>query len=250
MPPMGQGLETLKTLNSITRTGLTIVIVGGIAGGGWWGYRTIDSGKRNARDQAAALEQAHRDLEDRTLALAARDRLVAEQTRELDRLGTDLQESKLRVDQLSTAMQLLKVDQRLARLTVIDQGPDPETGRLSTTVEWVELNEAGRPLDEPRVFTISGDVVYVDNWVVKFDEAYIEAADELRSTTLVLFRRIFGEHQQPTDGYVLDRVGPLGRPVIAGKILDHKHGNTQSVGRRSRGFLHVLFRHVFGGTTH
>ena len=104
-------------------------------------------------------------------------------------------------------MTLLKVDERLARLTVIDQGPDPRSGKLISTVEFVELDKRGRPIEESRVFDITGDIVYVDNWVVKFDEHFIEEADELRSTTLVLFRRIFGEHQQPTDGFVLDRVG-------------------------------------------
>ncbi|MHC4428248.1 MAG: hypothetical protein ACYS0D_06550 [Planctomycetota bacterium] len=214
---MGKALETVKTLNSVTRTILTIVILGALAGGGWWGYHTIETGQR----EAEALRQARDELEAQTRALAEKDRLMAAQRQELalkdeqiqtqaveiERLGTDLEESKERVDQLTTAMHLLKVDQRLARLTVIDQGHDPDTGGQVTTVEWVELDEGGRPMDAPRTFAIAGDVVYVDNWVVKFDEQYVEQADELRSTTLVLFRRIFGERQQPTDGYVLDRVG-------------------------------------------
>ena len=57
--------------------------------------------------------------------------------------------------------------------------------------------------------------MYVDAWVVKFDDKYIEQAAIDRSTSLVLFRRIFGEQQQPAEGFVLDESGM--RPTIYGR---------------------------------
>ena len=68
-----------------------------------------------------------------------------------------------------------------------------------------ELNDEGRPVDGPRQFEIVGDVIYLDNWIVKFDDKYVEEAEIDRSTSLVLFRRLFGEHQEPKDGFPLDR---------------------------------------------
>ena len=58
-----------------------------------------------------------------------------------------------------------------------------------------------------RQFRINGDVVYIDNWVVKFDDKYVERAEIDRSTSLVLFRRIFGENQTPNEGFAIDAVG-------------------------------------------
>ena len=66
-------------------------------------------------------------------------------------------------------------------------------------------------MTEPRTLTVKGDLVYVDYWVVKFSDESVEAGDPLRGTSICLFRRIFGEHQNPVDGYVLDAVGS--RPV-------------------------------------
>jgi hypothetical protein len=54
---------------------------------------------------------------------------------------------------------------------------------------------------------LGGDKIYVDYWVVKFEDQYVEQADLDRSTSICLFRKIYGEFQNPADGYVLDAVG-------------------------------------------
>ncbi len=90
---------------------------------------------------------------------------------------------------------------------MLEQDTDPETKQLYTVGQFVEVNDKGERLGEPRQFRINGDVVYVDNWVVKFDDKYVEQAEIDRATSLVLFRRIFGEAQTPNDGIPLDAVG-------------------------------------------
>jgi len=52
--------------------------------------------------------------------------------------------------------------------------------------------------------------------VVKFDDKYIEQADIHRSTSLVLFRRIFGNQQKPDDGFALDAEGSNPRAYSSG----------------------------------
>jgi hypothetical protein len=110
---------------------------------------------------------------------------------------------------LDMAMRLLKVDKRVARIDVLSQQGSVQNGDLVTHFTFVELDKDKEdlPLDEPRLFSVRGDVIYIDALVVKFDDQYVEAADPLRSTSLCLFRRVFGENQKPADGFVLDPVG-------------------------------------------
>jgi hypothetical protein len=49
--------------------------------------------------------------------------------------------------------------------------------------------------------------VYVDYWVVKFEDKYVEQADMERGMSICLFHRIFGEFQNPNDGFYLDEPG-------------------------------------------
>ena len=82
-----------------------------------------------------------------------------------------------------------------------------KAGDLATTFTFEEIGADNRPLDRPRTFTVRGDVVYVDAWVVKYEDRFVESGDPLRSMSVCLFRRIFGESQQPRDGFVLNAVG-------------------------------------------
>jgi hypothetical protein len=180
---MGQTIESVKILNSVVRTGLVVVGLGGLGWAGWTGYSIYYEQELLTRKQAEQLKEAEKSIVQLT-------ETVESQTREIERLDT--------------AMRLLKIDHRVARLDVVDQRTDG-AGKLMTVVEFVELNDEGRPVDGPRQFEIEGDVIYLDNWIVKFDDKYVETADIDRSTSLVLFRRLFGEHQEPKDGFPLDR---------------------------------------------
>jgi hypothetical protein len=50
-------------------------------------------------------------------------------------------------------------------------------------------------------------MVYIDNLVVKFEDEYVESAALERSASLVLFRRLFGEYQEPSQGFPLETEG-------------------------------------------
>jgi len=98
---------------------------------------------------------------------------------------------------------------------------DEATGETSSLIEFVELNDEGHPIDTPRQFRIRGDTVYIDGWVVKFEDKYVEQADLERGTSLLLFKRIFGSGQKPDDGYPLDEVGSAPRAYArGGKMSD------------------------------
>jgi hypothetical protein len=205
---MSRFLENVAIVNSAVRTLLAVTAVGGLGAAGWYGYATY-----NEKD--LAIEKTAQQLADARMDIERKTALIQEKDRTIGTLEEDVARKKKEIERLETAMRLLKVDHRLARLTVLDQGPDPETGDVVSLVEFQELNDEGMPVDSPKQFRVPGDQVYVDAWVVKFEDKYIEQADIDRGTSLVLFRRIFGERQKPLDGFPLDAAGV--RPAVYGQ---------------------------------
>jgi hypothetical protein len=178
----------------VVRLILGVVILVAAAGGIFFVYREITTGT------ARALLDENRQLRD------DRDRIAKE-------LDTAQQEN----ERLSTALRLLKVDHRLAQIDVLSQEGSAQAGDLATHFTFVELDGQGQPLGRPRQFRVAGDVVYVESWVVKFGDEYVEMGDPLRSTSLCLFRRVFGEAQRPMDGFDLDSDGSLPAAYRNGK---------------------------------
>lgn len=214
---MSKTMESLATVNSFIRTLLALAVFGGLAAASWFGYATyrarqvqteenlqqLVSTQQELRDTQATLNRVKSELDETAVALRQSQVQIGE-------LREDVQRKAQQIEKLETSLRLLKVTHRIARLTVIDQGPDTDTGEVHTTVEFQEVNDSGQTLGEAKRFRIKGDVIYLDHWVVKFDEKYVEQSDIDRSTSLVLFRRLFGEFQEPQDGYALDEQG--GRP--------------------------------------
>jgi outer membrane murein-binding lipoprotein Lpp len=203
---MPSTMENLATLNSFLRTILTTVVLGVITVAGWFGYTTYNAKEIEARRQSKELAEAQEKLDQASRELSAAQSQLAETTEQLNVANQQIDQLNKDIENLNARLTLLKVDHRLARLTVVDQGTD-EKGEPYTVVKFVELNDEGQPIGKERQYRIRGDVVYIDNWIVKFDDKYVEQADIDRSTSLVLFRRIFGEMQQPIDGFPLDEAG-------------------------------------------
>jgi hypothetical protein len=204
--------ETVGTINTTLRTLLMLVLVGGASVVGYKGYEIYNEPVQQLADKQAELDQAKKDF---TKELEA-------QKKEIDELSVHLAERTAQVEKLELSIRLLQVRHRLARMTVLDQRPrenttptDTPTGAgegnsskdLLTKIEFVEVNEKGDPIGEAKEFEIIGDMVYVDYLRVTFDDKYIQESDLDRSTAIALFHRIFGEHQEPVEGFQLDTVG-------------------------------------------
>lgn len=206
---MARTMENLSTVNSFLRTLMGLVVMGAVALGGWFGYSTYFKGEFDAQQKQRDLDATRDQL--RTVQFEL-DQSVAE----IGALREDVKAKAELIQRLDTSLRLLKVDHRVARLTVVDQIGSAEDNNLISVIEFVELDDRGKPVDEPRLFRIKGDVVYLDNWVVKFDDKFVEQADIDRSTSLVLFRRIFGEQQQPQEGFLLDAAAGAPRVYTRG----------------------------------
>jgi hypothetical protein len=212
---MGRVNDTISNVNSAMRNLLLLVLIGGAGYGGYKAYDMYWKPQQELADKQAELEKTLGSLKQ------ANDDLVARQ-KEIANLSVQLKEKIAEVDRLEVAMKLLKVRHRLARMTVLDQHEipslipaTPTTGtevaasrpNVTTKIEFVDINDQGQPISEPKKFDIVGDMIYVDYLTVNFEDKYIEKSDLDRSTSIALFQRIFGEHQAPAKGFQLDTVG-------------------------------------------
>ena len=200
-------VESVSVINSALRTLLAMTVVGGLGAGGWYGYTVFNAGEIEARKRAEELAQARDELERAQLELDEKQVLLEQKDVAIGKLETTVIEQEEQIAHLDTALRLLKIDHRVARIRVLDQQTGFESGELVSVVEFQELDDRGEPVDGARQFRVAGDVVYVDSWIVKFDDKYVEQADIHRSTSLVLFRRIFGAAQEPRNGFSLDTEG-------------------------------------------
>ncbi len=195
---MGSVMETVKTINAAVRTTLLTFLVGIVGAGGYFGYSEYTKRERLLKDQEVKLQIA---------------------TEQMEQLTSELSEKDLQIEKLETSMFLLKIDQRLAQLRVVGIQRDDAGKAIKSKLEFVELSPQGDPLAPPRSFELPGDVIYIDNWIVKFDDAYVEKGDVERGTSLCLFRRIFSEDSLPSEGFALDEVGMRPQAYARGSQL-------------------------------
>ncbi len=204
---MSKPVETLNAVSTFLGTSLAIVIVGLLTLGGWYGYRTLNNDRIEREQREQEIENHKAKIAALSKDLTARDEQIGELNGEIDVLNEDIAEKEEEIRRLDTAIRLLKVDRRVARVEVLSQTGSAGEGDLATEFSFVEIDGNGKPLEEPRVFSVKGDLIYLDAWVVKFSDELVEVGDPLRAASVCLFRRVFGEAQQPKDGFVLDKDG-------------------------------------------
>lgn len=209
---MGPIVEGVKTVNSVVRTLLLAASAGVLGWGGFIAYSEFTKRERLVHQQELAIAQAHEQL------VNLQDELGGK-VAEIGRLNQQMQEQQVEIDRLETSLHLLKTDQRLARLNVISVERAEDGRVLKSNLQFVELSPNGEPLSQPKTFELPGDVIYIDNWIIKFDDSYIEKGDIERGTSLCLFRRIFSEQQMPTEGISLDEIGMRPQAYARGGAL-------------------------------
>ena len=190
----------MSSIGLMFRTLPTILLLGVMGTGGWVGYRWYHKHELALRERDREIEQQAGLITD------LREEVISKEA--------EIQEKNEQIERLDLALSLLKVDRRMAQIYVADQTGSVEGGDLSTKVRFVEVDESGEPIGEAKTFSIDGDVVYVDAWVVKFHDELVEQGDPLRSASICLFRRMFGEQQAPNDGVALD--APRHKPAVYG----------------------------------
>jgi cell division protein FtsB len=179
---MADLITHVKTINSTLRTLLLVGVTGAMGYGGWVGYDNYVRPAAEAKQAKAELEELKAQFEKQRTEMA------------------ELTQAKQR---LETAMKLLKVNQRIARIEVMEKGVNEEK-QPYMEVRFSEVDRNGEVIGSPRDFTILGEKIYVDGWIVTFEDNYVEHADELRAASLFVFKSIFGELERPADAKRLD----------------------------------------------
>lgn len=191
---MGSLNETVRTANSALRTLIFGVLVAGAGFAGWQGYSLYNQPQKKLAATKAELVNVRKTL--------------GERNEQIDTLTIDLQAKTKQLERAQTSLRLIKLSHRIAQIYVVDQQPIEGTNRVMTTVEFFEVNDEGAPINNRRQkFEIEGDRIYVECLIAKFEDKYIEEADLDRATAISMFQRIFGEYQQPNDGFPLDPMG-------------------------------------------
>ena len=122
-------------------------------------------------------------------------------------LGVAFLKTGLTIQALLTENKVLK--QAIENLTVEDQigyakvvRQTDETGKLFTTLKFVETAR-NDPLDIvfESEFILEGDVVHFDALIVKFTDEFVRDG---KGRSLYLWRRVYGEHMAPNDGFPIE----------------------------------------------
>jgi len=167
-------MENVQTVNSTVRTALMICVAGCLGFGGWMGYSEYIlpgiEGKK-AKEELVALQAKYEQQE------------------------LDLKEASIINDRLKVSMSLLKIDRRVAQLTVNKKGVD-ENGQKFLEVTFSEVDGEGRIIGSSREYTLKGHTFFIDCWVAQFEDQYVEQADALRRASIFTFKRIYGDEMK------------------------------------------------------
>ncbi|MCS7238839.1 MAG: hypothetical protein NZ899_11305 [Thermoguttaceae bacterium] len=191
----------LQGLANLVGSLLTLLVVALLGYGAWTLYQRYAEGPL-LREQVNKLAQQ-----------------LEEKTRELEDLRQENLKLTRELEKLRLANRLLKVDNRVAIIDVLGQKGSAEEDTLETTFAFQEVDSDGRPISPRYQWSIKGDILYVDAWVAKFQDEFVELGDAVRGGSIYLFRRLFGEHQEPAQGFKLDPEGDLPTVYRSGKEI-------------------------------
>ena len=194
---MSKMMENVKTLNSVTRTAVFVVILGAVGYGSWFCYDSFLRPGLEAKTAKADLDALRVQFDEQREKYTKLESDYKEQ-------GIALKETLKINQQLETSMKLLKVDKRMAKVDVLEKSKN-EKGQTTLKVRFTEMDKNGKPVGASREFDLKGERFYVDCWIVNFDDHYIENADALRACSLCVFKSIYGELDGPNGGYSLDK---------------------------------------------
>lgn len=186
---------------------MVAAVLGVVGYGGWFGYANYIKPGADAKQAMADLADLKAKFEEKEVALKE--------------AAEALEASEKDNERLETSMKLLKIERRIANVTVLEKGKDDE-GNPYMEVAFTEVDERGEQVGATRNYTVKGEKLYVDGWIVSFEDKYIEENDELRAASLFVFKSIYGDEEKPAEGQSLDmdtaNNGPPGIYKSANKV--------------------------------
>lgn len=102
----------------------------------------------------------------------------------------------------------LEADSRIAEVLVTDVRSDEATGKILTTIKFLEYDVKGRPLP-PQYFTFTGNLIQFQSLVVRFDDIYIQKADRMKGKSAYLFWKVFMLDGSNTQEYEITKANDI-----------------------------------------
>jgi hypothetical protein len=121
-------------------------------------------------------------------------REVARLTQRADQLEAEKRQLREHIQRLGASFRAAQVDVLAQHATEADQ--------TFTRLRWQEVDASGA-LRPPMQAEIIGKQLYVEGLVIKFDPELVGQGDPDKGRSVVLFRRLFGDQQNPRWGYAL-----------------------------------------------
>ncbi len=84
----------------------------------------------------------------------------------------------------------LSADTRLAEVVVTKSELDEVSGKILTTIKFLEYGAKGEPL-VPKYFTFRGNIIQFQSLVIRFNDDLIKKGDKLKGKSAYLFMKAF-----------------------------------------------------------
>ena len=104
----------------------------------------------------------------------------------------------------------LEADSRAAEVLVTGVNYNEVDKKTYTTIKFLEYDSKGGPM-KPKYFTFSGNIIQFQSLVVRFDDMYIRAGDQLKGKSVYLFWKVFVLNGEKTQEYEIAKINQVPR---------------------------------------
>lgn len=102
----------------------------------------------------------------------------------------------------------LSADSRIAEVLVTKSAFNENTGKIKTTIKFLEYDSKGNPL-KPRYFTFQGNIIQFQALVIRFQDKLVQAGDKIRGKSAYIFLRAFMLEDKNTQVFNLVEINQI-----------------------------------------
>ena len=119
-------------------------------------------------------------------------------------LSKRLEENRI----LKQVVKRLSADSRIAEVLVTQSAFNEETGKIETTIKFLEYDSKGQPL-KPRYFTFQGNIIQFQALVIRFEDKLVQAGDKLKGKSAYIFLRAFMLDDRNTQMFNISEINQI-----------------------------------------
>jgi len=109
---------------------------------------------------------------------------------------------------LRKVIERLSADSRIAEVLVTQSRLNEETGRIETTIKFLEYDAKGNPLP-PRYFTFQGNIIQFQSLVIRFQDKLVRRGSGMQGKSAYLFLRAFALDGKNTQVFEITEVDEI-----------------------------------------